>query len=533
MTFERPFLLWAAPVLALGVGLLAGWARRRRIAAAASWLPALGAQAAAHGKWSPLVLGAAALLAGIALAGPRWGLASRSAESRALNVAFVMDISRSMLASDAEPDRLTRSVRVARRLVQDLGGDRLSLIAFAQRAYLLSPLTLDQSALAVQLDALDPSVASEGGSSLGDALTLAKQVLVGATEGGDRVVILFTDGEAFDGAASVNAAARALANDRIALVTVPVGGLTGVRIPDGEGGWHRDGLGNEVVTVRRDDILHEMTSEARGTMVDPDAPDPAGDVRRVLDRLDRRTVRDQMAADLVPRAWLFALGALMLLAAQTVTRRTAALAGVALALLSVPASAQRPSTGWRLLDRGDTARALEAFRRDVERQGSDTAWYNAGTAALATRDFAGAVGALDRATLALDPVLRRDALYNLGTAQLALARADTTRRDSLLGAAEHALRQALQLDPRDAAAKHNYELVRRMMPPPPPPSGGGGGGGEPPPGSSPPPPPQGENGMSQAEAEQVLNAMERTERETRQQLARRQRRSSTSRGPDW
>jgi hypothetical protein len=249
------------------------------------------------------------------------------------------------------------------------------------------------------------------------------------------VVVLFTDGEAFDGEDAVVSGADALAKERIALVTVPLGGVTGARIPDGEGGWHRDGLGNEVITLRRDDLLQAMTRAAEGTLIDAEAPDPAGDVRRVLDRLDRRTVRDQMAADLVPRAWIFALAALLLVAVQTVTRRSAALIGIALAVGVAPLAAQRPSPGWRWLARGDTARAVEAFRRDVERAGSDTAWYNAGTAALAARDLAGALGALDRATLALDPGLRRQALYNLGTAQLTLARSDTARRDSLLGAA--------------------------------------------------------------------------------------------------
>src|SRR5690606_2428517 len=258
MTFERPTLLWAVPFVALGLGFLAAWARHRRVAAARSWSESLGATAASLGRLSPWLLAVVGLLVALGIAGPRWGLAARSAESRALNVVFVMDISKSMLAQDAEPDRLTRSIRVARRLAQDLSGDRLALIAFAARPYLLSPLTLDQSALAVQLDALDPTVASEGGSSLGLALTLARQVLAAATEGGDRAVIVFTDGEAFDGARAVEAAGEALREDGIALIIVPAGGLTGTRIPDGEGDWHRDQLGEPVVTVRRDDILKAL-----------------------------------------------------------------------------------------------------------------------------------------------------------------------------------------------------------------------------------------------------------------------------------
>lgn len=532
MIFERPLLLWFAPLLAIAVILLAAWARHRRIAAATAWSDTLGNEAAAIGRRGPLLLGLAALLIGIALAGPRWGLASRSAESRALNVVFVMDISRSMLATDADPDRLTRSIRVARRLVQDLSGDRLGLIVFAARAYLLSPLTLDQSALAVQLDALDPNVASEGGSSVGAALTLARQVLREASEGGDRAVVLFTDGEAFDGERAVETAAAGLKEDGVALMIVPAGGLTGARIPDGDGGWHTDHLGQPVVTVRRDDLIGAMREASSGTVIPADAADPAGDVRRALDRLDRRTVRDQMAADLVPRAWLFALAAVIVVGIQSATRRSAALVGIALLLSTATVSGQRPGTGWQWLQRGDTARAAQAFLNEANRVGTDTAWFNAGTSALIQGDVVGAIGALERASLSLDPNLRRRALYNLGTAQLHAARRDTTASDSLLVGASNNLRQALQLDPSDAAAKFNYELARRLSPPPPPPQGGGGSS-EPQQGSDGSPPPQGREGMNQAEAEQVLSAMERAERQTREDLARKQRRSPPRSGPDW
>lgn len=531
MTFERLWLLALVPVIAVAVGLLGWWARRRRLRAAAAWSRRLGEQAAAHGRRSPWLLGTAALLMAIAMAGPRWGIAARSAESRALNIVFVMDISRSMLARDAEPSRLVRSVRIARRLVQDLQGDRLGLVAFAARPYLLSPLTLDQSALALQLDALDPTIASEGGSSLGAALQLASEVLEQAREGGDRAVVLFTDGEAFDGESAVTGAAGALARDNVAVITVPLGGVTGARIPDEDGTWHLDALGQEVITVRRDDMLAALTRAADGVLVDVDAPDPAGEVRRVLDQLDRRTVRDQLAADLVPRAWLFALAALGVLALQAVTRRSAALVGLAICALAGSASAQRPASGWRWLQHGDTTRALEAFAAEAGRTGNDTAWFNAGTAALVRGDLPGAAAALERATLSLDPALRRQALYNLGTAQLLRARRDSLARDSLLVGAERNLRAALQLDPRDSAAKFNYELARALRPPSPPPrQGGGGGGGA---DEAPEQPAAGRSGMTRAEAEQVLSAMERAERESRRELARRQRRTPVRQGPDW
>lgn len=531
MIFERPIFLWLVPVIAVVFYLLTRYTRNVRIRAATAWSRELGARAAARGRSAPLLFMLLAVLASIGLAGPRWGLASQAAESRALNVVLVMDISRSMLAQDAVPDRLTRSIQVARRLIQDLPGDRLGLVAFAARPYLLSPLTLDPSAVSLQLDALDPSVASEGGSAIGAALALAHDVLTQASEGGDRAIVLLTDGESFEGEGEVTSAAGALGKDRIALITIPTGSTEGARIPDPEGGWHRDDEGQVVVTRRDTSVLNALTGAAQGVLLAPDAPDPAGQALRTLDRLNRAAVRDQLAADLVSRSWWFAAAALFLLVLYTVRRRTAALIGIALCA-STSLAAQRPSDAMRVLSRGDTTAALSLMVQAAKARTGDTLWFNAGTAALVQGDLPSAIASLERSTTSLDPDLRRRSLYNLGTAMLIAARRDSTGRDSLATGAARNLREALSLSPGDSAAKYNYELARRMMRTPPPPQNGGGKGPPPPP-ASPSDSPRQPGQMSPSEAEQVLNAMDRAERETRRELAKKQRHGAPPGGPDW
>ncbi len=532
MMVESTGLLLVAPVIAVVIVLVARRARGKRLVAAQAWSRTLGETAATMGRRSVALLAITGLLAAIGMAGPRWGRSAQATESRALNVALVMDISRSMLARDVPPDRLTRATGFARRLVQDLEGDRLALVAFAARGYLLAPLTLDQSALALQLDALDPEVVSEGGSGLAEALAVAGSVLEAATQGGDKAVVVFSDGESFEGEDALRSAGSALERNGITVILVPIGSTAGANIPDPDGGWHKDAEGKDVLTVRRDDLLQAVADGAHGVVIPSDAPDPAGEVRRVLDRLARAPAEDRSADDLIPRAWLFALAAALLLLAQALTRRSAALVAIALMAGVGSASAQRPSSGSRLLTRGDTARAREAFAAEAKQRGSDTAWFNAGTAALIAGDFVAAQDALERASLSLDPQLRQRALYNLGTTYLTRARRDSTQRDSLLRAATSRLQSALQLGPGDAEAKFNYELARRLTPPPPPPQGGGGGRGGAGSQPAPPGPPSG-GGMSQADAEQVLSAMERAERETRMAQARRQRRGSPRMGPDW
>lgn len=533
MMFERLPLLIAAPIIAAGITALALLARRRREQAAAAWSRALGERARLLGRRSPWLLALVALAAGVGLAGPRWGSAARTAESRALNVVVVMDVSRSMLAQDVAPNRLGRAVSLARRLVQDLDGDRFALVVFAGHAHLLSPLTLDASAITLQLDAVDPDMVSVGGSALASALELARHVLVTSPQGGDRAVVVFTDGESFEGPGPLESAGRALRRAGITVVAVPVGGVRGVRIPEGNGDWHRDAAGKEVITTRRDDLLQAMTQAANGAFIAAAAPDPVGDARRVLSHLRRVSTSDRAAVDMIPRAWIFALVAVVVLLAQTLTRRSAALIALALVVGTGVAGAQRPSRGNRLLARGDTVRARQAFAADVKSQPNDTAWFNAGTSALVAGDLAAAADELQRAAVSLDPGLRQRALYNLGTAFLMQARRDTAQRDTLLSAASARLQQALLLAPNDRNAKFNYELARHLRPPTKASSGGGGKSKASARPARAPPPSGGRSGMTPAEADQVLSAMERAERETRQRQYQRVRRGEPPLGPDW
>ena len=144
-------------------------------------------------------------------------------------------------------------------------------------------------------------------------------------------------------------------------------------------------------------------------------------------------------------------------------------------------------------------------------------------------DLPSAVAALQRAGASLDPELRRRALYNLGTALLQQARRDSTRRDTLLRAAASQLQSALRLDPTDRNAKFNYELARRLQPPVPPTPPPSSGRGQ----SRPEPAKQPRSGMTQAEAEQVLTAMEHAERNTRLGQNSQRPVSRSTRGPDW
>ena len=555
MSFDAPVVLALAPLIGGAVWFAAAWARRVRIRRAALWSEETVRRALGAGRLGPTALSVAAFLGVVALAGPRWGEEQIVAETRGLSLVMAVDISRSMLAEDANPNRLRRALREARRLVQDLDGDRLGLIAFAGSSYILSPLSIDGSALTLYLDALDPDVASEGGTGMAGALRQGGELLRASSELADRVLVVFTDGEAHDTLPGIVTAAQRLQATGVRLILVAEGGRAPTRIPmrDDRGallGYQKDADGNVIETARRDDILGAAADGAQGTLVAADLPDQAGAVRDLVASYRRARASETRAERGRPRAWLPLLLAVMVLVAQAASRRTAALLGLAVACLVAPhAAAQRPrapsspppppprprSVAEKAWDREDVRRAHAAYVAELAtNRKDDAAWYNAGTAALADSDAETAQASLAHAAASLDPDLRFRALYNLGLLALRQAVADSAGRDGHLGDAERAYREALLLRPRDAAAKWNLELAVRRR-------GGGsssqsnhpqsGGGSSGPSGS-------GGGGSAQAalsesQAEQVLRSIGQQELKTRRDRTGQTRHAAEPGVKDW
>ncbi len=550
MTFDAPLVLALAPVIAFLVWIGATWARRERLRRAIRWSTETARQARAAGPFGPTGVTVAAFLGVVALAGPRWGNEQIETETRGLDLVMAVDISRSMLAEDAGgSSRLARALREARRLAQDLDGDRLGLVAFAGASYILSPLSVDGSALMLYLDALDPDVASEGGTSLAPGLAMGGELLAAEPGAADRVLVVFTDGEAHDSMSTVLRVAQQLREAGVHLILVAEGGSDPVRIPlrDDQGalqGYQSDDEGQVIETRRMDDVLGATATGSQGTIVAADLPDQAGAVRDLVASYKRNRSTESNTQQGMPRGWIPLLGAITILLLQAMSRRTAALVGLILALglagvrvasaQGQPIPSRRRTPAEREWDLGDSALASDAYIAEVNARNGDTAWFNAGTAAMAARDFSTARSALARAATSLDPDIRFRALYNEGLLALRAAEMDTIHRDAHLGEAERAYREALLLRPLDGAAKWNLELAQRRR------RQGGGGQSQSQPQnqnqnqqqqSQPPPPtPQ---GITQAQADEILRSIGQEELKTRRERLGRARRAAEPGVRDW
>src|SRR5205823_13677538 len=96
---------------------------------------------------------------------------------------------------------------------------------------ILSPLSVDGAALGLYLDALDPGVASEGGTGLAGALRQGGELVGAGSELADRVVVVFTDGEAHDTLPDIVAQAERLRAPGVHPIVVAEGTRKTPRIP--------------------------------------------------------------------------------------------------------------------------------------------------------------------------------------------------------------------------------------------------------------------------------------------------------------
>lgn len=166
-----------------------------------------------------VVLVLATLLLGIvALMRPQTpGGTEVAAHEAGADIVVALDVSRSMLAEDAAPNRLARAKADVREFLDRVSGHRVGLVAFAGRAVVTCPLTTDYGYFHLVLNDVDSRSVARGGTRLGDAIRKAVEAF-GPNRGASRLLLLITDGEDHD-SFPVDAADEALrAGVRIAAI---------------------------------------------------------------------------------------------------------------------------------------------------------------------------------------------------------------------------------------------------------------------------------------------------------------------------
>ncbi len=226
---------------------------------------------ARYWKWTLRSLVMALILIG--LARPQMGESQQAIKSEGFEIFLALDVSESMMAEDLRPSRLEKAKIDLSRLVDNLGGHRIGVIAFAGSAAVISPLTQDTAAVKMYLESLDSQTISTQGTNFEAALRAAEGAFnrggVGEDEAAHvtRVLLIASDGEDHEQGALKKA--EELVKKNIRIFTLAFGTEKGAPIPtrDRMGflkGYKKDRQGQTVLTTVKGDALKALAEKGMG-----------------------------------------------------------------------------------------------------------------------------------------------------------------------------------------------------------------------------------------------------------------------------
>lgn len=334
LMFDGPHLLFlggAAPLA--GLIVLYGVVRRRRALerfASGELSPLLAARLNPMKRaFRSFLVVTAILLIVAGIIGPRWGKYLEKEKVYGIDIVVALDVSRSMLAQDVAPNRLSYAKRLIRQQLTERPvfqhSHRLALLAFAGSTSLKVPLTTDHVTFRTRLEDVEVGSAPRGGTAIADAISAATDLLVRSPEEATKIILLLTDGEDHEGD-PLAAAAKAWEDRGIRTYTIGVGDparTVGVQVPSGEGAAGRPLLHDGQIVFSKLDVpgLQRIADAGKGRFA------PVRDLHHLVDAIVGMRRAELSTEERIrhrPRYQWFVAVALFLLALETMIsdRRT-------------------------------------------------------------------------------------------------------------------------------------------------------------------------------------------------------------------
>ena len=426
-----------------------------------------------------LLLGGLTLLI-ITLTRPRMGTSPTKTIQVGRDIIVAVDTSRSMLATDSAPNRLTHAKLFVQDFADFLRGDRLGLVTFSGTAFLQIPLTTDYSAVISGVKELDINFIPRGGTNIASAIRIAREAF-GHFSGAVRALILISDGEELEGRAIVEA--KKAASQGIRIYTVGIGTAGGSLLPIAatraiEQDFVRDTDGKPVTSYLDAAFLKEI-AETTGGFYCPFSPFLSAQrifSQGILPSLVARKSQASISSRPIERFEWTLIPAILLLSAWWLAGkrkenppqcRPIPIPGLALiGVLSAVTSIHAAQDGLESYQRGDYQKALKDFESCLQKRPNlAEASFNAGAAAYKLGDYDRALDFFGKSILGKSVQLRVSAQYNMGNSLVRKGEVSSSRdqKRAEWKAAIQQYDQVLKQEPKNKAAADNKKLVQAML----------------------------------------------------------------------
>ncbi|MDA3939542.1 MAG: VWA domain-containing protein [Spirochaetia bacterium] len=175
--------------------------------------------------------------------------------SSGVDLVFTVDISGSMLGTDVYPSRLKRSTDLISAFIENLPGERFSLVVFKGSGIKIIPITEDSSSVNTVLPYLNPDIFSSEGSNLESGIRTAINSFTSGEER-KKIILLFTDGESFSGNTSL--LSKEVKLKEITILIFGTGTDQGTELYSLSGEPLIDDKGNIVISRQNTALLQEL-----------------------------------------------------------------------------------------------------------------------------------------------------------------------------------------------------------------------------------------------------------------------------------
>lgn len=242
-------------------------------------------------RWKFIMVVTAFVLGAIGLANLQRADQVTQVNRQGVDVMIALDVSKSMLAEDIQPNRLQRAKLLVNKLIDELDNDRIGLVVFAGRAYLQMPLTSDHSAAKMYVNAASTASVPTQGTVIGEALQICNNAF-DKEQKKFKAVILISDGEDHDEKAVE--IARTMAEDGVLLHTIGIGTSSGSQIIDPDTKELKlNADGTPVITRVNEKELMDLAMTGNGSfqlLADADAA--VNRVLKEIDGMEKKTIKD-------------------------------------------------------------------------------------------------------------------------------------------------------------------------------------------------------------------------------------------------
>lgn len=212
-----------------------------------------------------IIISFALLMLVISLVNPKIGTELKTVKREGVDIVFAIDVSKSMLAEDIAPNRIIKSKRIVSEVFNNLGSDRVGIIAYASTAIPVLPITTDFSSARMFLESLNTDMLSSQGTSIAEAINLSKNYFNDENQT-NRVLCVISDGE--DHEIQNNNLSDIAKEAGITIISIGLGSPNGAPIPIKENdivkSYKKDDKGEVVITKLNENILKDMATQTGG-----------------------------------------------------------------------------------------------------------------------------------------------------------------------------------------------------------------------------------------------------------------------------